>query len=147
MPYIEAETIIKADPKVVYEVVKRTADYPKFMPAVDNITIELNEPNRQISVWEARLKGATLKWREEDTAFDDELRVHYEQLSGDLKVFRGDWTCTPHPEGTLLKVTCEFEIGIPMFAAMLNPVAKLVVRDNCNSMLKGIQEFAEKQQA
>lgn len=85
-----------------------------------------------------------MKWREEDIAYDDELRIHYDLLSGDLKVFRGDWTCETHPEGTLLKVTCEFEIGIPMFAAMLNPVAKLVVKENCESMLAGIKEHAEK---
>lgn len=145
MPYIEAEIVVNAEPQRVYEVVKDTANYPEFMSAVDKITIESNEPNRQVSVWEAKLKGAALKWREEDVAYDDELRVHYDLLSGDLKVFRGDWTCTEHPEGTLLKVTCEFEIGIPMFAAMLNPVAKLVVRENCESMLQGIKTYVEKQ--
>jgi len=62
-------------------------------------------------------------------------------------VFKGDWTCNPHPEGTLLKVTCEFEIGIPMFAAMLNPVAKLVVRDNCAAMLAGIKKHVEESRA
>ncbi|HHT27552.1 MAG TPA: cyclase [Firmicutes bacterium] len=144
MPYVEAETVVKADPQRVYEVVKNTADYPEFMPAVDKITIESSEPGRQVSVWEAKLKGAAMKWREEDIAYDDELRIHYDLLSGDLKVFRGDWTCETHPEGTLLKVTCEFEIGIPMFAAMLNPVAKLVVKENCESMLAGIKEHAEK---
>lgn len=145
MPYVEAETIVKAAPEAVYAVVKRTADYPNFIPAVEKIVIEVDEPGRQISYWEAKIKGALLKWREEDTFFDAEKRVHYDQISGDLKVFRGDWTCEAHPDGTLLKVTCEFEIGISMFASMLNPVAKLVVRDNCVAMLQGIKEFAESQ--
>ena len=74
MPYVEAETVVKADPQRVYEVVKNTADYPEFMPAVDKITIESSEPGRQVSVWEAKLKGAAMKWREDKTFVKELIR-------------------------------------------------------------------------
>lgn len=143
MPYVESEAVIKATPRAVYEVCKRTAEYPQFMSAVEKIVIEVDEPGRQVSYWESRVKGALLKWREQDTHDDENMRIHYDQLDGDLKIFRGDWIITEHPEGAVLKVTCEFEIGIPMFAAMLNPVAKLVVRDNLSSMIKGVKGLLE----
>ena len=40
---------------------------------------------------------------------------------------------------THVRLTVMFEIGIPLLADMLNPVAQRALRENCTDMLRGIE--------
>lgn len=144
MPYVEVQAIIRAPRAQVYEVVKDMPSYPRFMPNLKKVEILERRPGATVTEWVGTVKGATLRWTELDEFDDENFRIHYRQLGGDLKKFEGDWILEETPEGTKVTLTVDFEIGIPMFATMLNPIARLVVRDNAEGMLKAVKERLEK---
>lgn len=143
MPFVEVHTVIRAPRQQVYEIIKDMPSYPKFMPNLKKVEVIERRPNATVTEWVSVVKGATLKWTELDEFDDANCRIHYHQLGGDLKKFEGDWILEETPEGTRVTLTVDFEIGIPMFATMLNPVARLVVRDNAEGMLRAVKERLE----
>ena len=60
-----------------------------------------------------------------------------------LKKMAGEWILTPTSEGTDIKLTVDFEFGIPMISGLLNPILKKKVRDNSMNMLKAVKEKME----
>lgn len=143
MPQVESSVVIKGDPQSVYALAKDMESYPQFMEDVVSIKVIERSPGRTITDWHARLQGKPMRWQEEDLFDDAKPHIRYRQVSGDLKKFEGDWFFEPVEGGTKVTLTVDFELGIPMFAAMLNPVAKLVVKNNTDSMLKGMKEKVE----
>lgn len=147
MPYVETSTVIKGDVDEIYRLAKDMESYPRFMADVVSVRVVERDGNSTVTEWVTRPRGVTLKWKERDL-FDDEKRhIRYYQLEGDVKKFEGDWFFEPTPEGVKVTLTVDFEIGIPMFATLLNPFAGIIVRQNCESMLKAIKEQVEKEQA
>ena len=83
-------------------------------------------------------------WKIYKEGFDDNYHISYQQIDGDLKKFAGKWILTPIPEGAEVKLTVDFEFGIPMIAGLLNPILKNKVRLNSENMLKAIKAQVEK---
>jgi coenzyme Q-binding protein COQ10 len=138
MPVVEVKHVVKAPIDVVYEVVADQEAYPQFMKTLESIRVLERGEGYTLTEWIARLQGARFRWVEKDLYYPDEHRITYEQTEGDLKVFRGYWALTEIPEGTAVVLVTEFEFGIPMLAAMLNPVAKMALRSNSRDMLEAI---------
>ncbi|MHB9146773.1 MAG: type II toxin-antitoxin system RatA family toxin [Symbiobacteriia bacterium] len=143
MPFVESSVVIKGTPQAVYALAKDMESYPEFMEDVVSIKVEERSPGRTVTAWHAKLQGKPMLWKEEDLFDDEKPHIRYQQVSGDLKKFEGDWSFDPTPDGTKVTLTVDFELGIPMFAAMLNPVAKLVVRSNVEMMLRGMKAKVE----
>ncbi|MGE5590007.1 MAG: type II toxin-antitoxin system RatA family toxin [Bacillota bacterium] len=143
MPQVESSVVIKGDPQAVYALAKDMESYPQFMEDVVSIKVIERSPGRTITDWRAKLQGKPMRWQEEDLFDDATPHIRYRQVAGDLKKFEGDWFFEPVEGGTKVTLTVDFELGIPMFAAMLNPVARLVVKSNTDSMLKGMKEKVE----
>lgn len=135
--------MIRGDKHVIYGLASDMESYPQFMDGVDRVTVLERGDHQQITQWEARLQGKPFRWIERDVFDDAKPGITYQQTSGDLKKFEGEWRFEDVPEGCKVTLTVDFEIGIPMFAAMLNPVAKLVVKQNCESMLAGLKARVE----
>ncbi len=143
MPFVEATIIVQADPAAVYEVAKDMESYPLFMKDVVSVTTLERSPAMTITQWVTKLEGRVLKWKERDE-FDDANRIiKYTQIEGDLKKFEGAWTFEPQNGATLVTLTVDFEFGIPMVAALLHPIARVKVRENCEMMLKGMKAKIE----
>lgn len=77
--------------------------------------------------------------------FDDKKKhIRYQQTEGDLKKFEGEWVLTALDDGhTEIKLSVDFEFGIPMIAGLLNPLLKKKVRDNSMNMLQAVKERLE----
>lgn len=140
MPTVEVQQTIRASIEEVYAVVSDMASYPKFMKTVKAITIRERGDGYTISDWEARLQGARFHWVEKDEFYPEQYRITYDQTEGDLRVFRGYWQLQPDVEGTRVILVTEFEFGVPMLSSLLNPVAKVAIKDNAKSMLDGIEK-------
>jgi ribosome-associated toxin RatA of RatAB toxin-antitoxin module len=95
------------------------------------------------SAWSIVLKGSILEWQEEDRIDPEARTIRFHQLSGDLAEFDGEWSLEELEPG-LTKVTFDvsFEIGIPLLAEMLNPVAQRSLSENCQEMLAGVEREA-----
>ncbi|NMP22288.1 type II toxin-antitoxin system RatA family toxin [Sulfobacillus harzensis] len=138
MPTVEVKQVVPAPIGAVYEVVTDMESYPRFMKTIKAIKVLERGEGYTISDWEARLQGARFHWVEKDLFYPNEYRITYDQTSGDLKVFRGYWQLAEVEGGTEVTLVTEFEFGVPMLSSLLNPVAKVAIKDNARSMLDGI---------
>ncbi|MGI5838253.1 MAG: type II toxin-antitoxin system RatA family toxin [bacterium] len=144
MPHVEASIEVKGPVTAVYDLAKNMERYPEFMKDVVSVKVIARDSASTITEWVTKLEGKTLKWKEKDMFDDAAKHIRYQQTEGDLKKFEGDWFFTPTPEGTKVTLTVDFEFGIPMVAALLHPIARIKVRENCEMMLQGIKQQVER---
>jgi hypothetical protein len=85
------------------------------------------------------LKGSVLQWQQEERIDHATRRVRFNQLTGDLETYTGEWLVEPVPNGSRVTVAANFNIGIPLLAAMLNPVAVSAFEENTRDMLASIE--------
>ena len=143
MPLVDVSLEIAGDPYKIYEIAKDMESYPNFMQNVVKITTLERGDDYTITEWDARLKGRPLLWTERDEFDDTARRIDYKLVKGDLKKFEGAWTFEPTATGTLVRLTVDLELGLPMFASLLNPIAKLATKQNCEEMLAGLKQQIE----
>jgi ribosome-associated toxin RatA of RatAB toxin-antitoxin module len=143
MPEVDVTQLVEAPIDSVYEILSDMAAFPKFMKSIESITIRERGDGYTVSEWVARLQGAKFRWVEKDIFHPDEYRITYDQTEGDLKVFRGYWQLKALDNGTEVMLVTEFEFGMPMLSALLNPVAKIAIRDNARSMVSAIKTLAQ----
>jgi ribosome-associated toxin RatA of RatAB toxin-antitoxin module len=144
MPGVLLELEIQAPADRVWEAVVDVERYPESMENVRWAKIlEYEHADARKTAWSVLLKGSILEWRDRET-LDHVARVmSFEQLSGDMEVFTGSWELTElGPERTAVKLEMRFEIGIPLLADMLNPVAERALRGNARDMLLGVEREA-----
>ncbi len=141
MPHVEISLPIKAPVTDTWEAVKRLEDYADYMDNVESVTMTGESADGiRTSEWSVLLKGSVLEWTEEDT-LDEERRVmSFAQIAGDLDEFVGHWRVDDAGDGTsVVSFVVDFEIGIPLLADMLNPVAAKALRENSEHMLQAIE--------
>ena len=143
MPFVEVMISVSCDRNKIYPILKDMEKYPEFMTDLVSVEVLEREGNTTISKWVSNVDGRVIKWTELDTFDDENMHISYKQMEGDLKKFEGEWILTPLSEGTEIKLTVDFEFGIPMISGLLNPILKKKVRDNSMNMLKGIKEKLE----
>ena len=137
MPRVEVAHVVPADQDRVYQVLCDMERFPEYMPALESLKVLERGDDYTITEWVARLQGARFRWVERDEFRPG--RIDYRQLVGDLKTFEGWWSLEEAPEGgTEVTLVTDFEFGIPMLSALLNPVARVALRENSRSMLASI---------
>jgi len=143
MPYIEVSLPIDCTPEKIYPILKDMEKYPEFMMDLKSVEVLERNGNTTVSRWVSNVDGRIIKWTELDTFDDEKMHISYQQIEGDLKKFAGEWILTPIGNRTEIKLTVDFEFGIPMIAGLLNPILKKKVRTNSETMLKAIKERIE----
>ncbi|WP_371370881.1 type II toxin-antitoxin system RatA family toxin [Sporomusa aerivorans] len=144
MPYVEVTLPVKADRSEIYPILKVMEKYPDFMADLVSVEVIERNDNTTLTKWVSNVDGRIIKWTELDTFDDTNMHIRYKQTEGDLKKFEGEWILTPLADGTEIKLTVDFEFGIPMIAGLLNPILKKKVRDNSMNMLTAIKQRMEK---
>ncbi|SES81873.1 type II toxin-antitoxin system RatA family toxin [Anaerobranca gottschalkii] len=143
MPFVETSITVKGNIEEIYPIVKDMESYPNFMESVKSVKVIERDGNTTLTKWETELKGKPFNWVERDTFYDEDYRITYQLVSGDLKKFEGQWTLTETEKGVEIHLTVDFEFGVPMIASLLNPIAKLIIKQNCDSMLTAIKQQIE----
>lgn len=143
MPYVEVSISIGCKRDEIYPIIKDMEKYPEFMTDLVSVEVIERTGNTTVSKWVSNVDGRIIKWTELDTFDDENMHITYSQLDGDLKKFAGEWILTPTAEGTEVKLTVDFEFGIPMISGLLNPILKKKVRDNSMNMLRAVKEKVE----
>jgi len=143
MPYVESTISVKCQPDKIYPILKDMEKYPGFMTDLVSVEILERTSNTTVSKWVSNVGGRIIKWTELDTFDDENMHICYSQIDGDLKKMAGEWVLTPTTEGTDIKLTVDFDFGIPMISGLLNPILKKKVRENSINMLKAVKEKME----
>jgi ribosome-associated toxin RatA of RatAB toxin-antitoxin module len=144
MPDLELEMHIRAPVARVWQTVVDIERYPASMLNVRWVKIlEQRSPTVRRAGWSVVLKGSILEWEEIERLDPARHVVTFDQLSGDMERFAGEWRLEAcRPLVTRVRLSVSFEIGIPLLADMLNPVAERSLHDNCREMLLGIEQEA-----
>lgn len=144
MPEVSLDLDIRAPIDAVWAAVLDIERYPELMTNVVCVYIEEWEgPTTRRTEWGMIIKGATLVWRDREQIDHDAHTVDFTQVSGDLERFEGAWeVAQKEPALTHVRLRISFEIGVPLLADMLNPVAKRALYDNCAEMLEGVESQA-----
>jgi ribosome-associated toxin RatA of RatAB toxin-antitoxin module len=135
---------IRAPIERVWDAVVDIERYPDSMENVRWVRTDSWETETvRRSSWSIVLKGSILEWAEEDHIDADAYVMSFNQLSGDLAEFDGRWTLEALGDDlTRVTFAVSFEIGIPLLADGLNPVAKRSLRENSIEMLAGVEREA-----
>lgn len=144
MPYVEVTLPVYCEPSKIYPIIKNMERYPEFMEDLVSVEVIERQGNTTLTNWVSRVDGRIIKWTEQDIFDDENLHIRYSQTTGDLKKFDGEWILSAIQGGTEVKLTVNFDFGIPMIAGLLNPILKKKVRDNSMNMLKAIKQKMEK---
>ena len=141
MPHVEISLPINAPASETWEAVKRLEDYATFMENVESVTMTgTSADGVRTSDWSVLLKGSLLEWTEEDTLDEERRIMSFTQISGDLDEFAGHWKVDDAGDGTsIVSFVVDFDLGLPLLADMLNPVAAKAVRENSEHMLQAIE--------
>ncbi|MCF3141670.1 type II toxin-antitoxin system RatA family toxin [Streptomyces platensis] len=140
MPHVEVNLRIQAPAEETWRAVTRLEDYAAYMENVESVTVRGASHGKRVSEWSVLLKGSVLEWVEEDQLDEATRTMTFDQVSGDLDRFTGYWRVDPQDaDASLVTFSVDFEIGIPLLADMLNPVATKALRENSEQMLRAIE--------
>lgn len=143
MPFVEVKRLVQVPRQRLWRVAADFTSFPRFMPDVERITILERGNGWEVSEWVTRLQGRVIRWKERADFDPVAFRIRYRQTEGDLKKFEGEWRFDEDEGGTLFTLTCDFEFGIPVLAALLNPVAARAIRANLEAMMDAIEREAQ----
>lgn len=130
--------IPRANADEVFAVIRDFGNYVELCDSVRSIVVEPLGENVSLTSWEVNFHSGILKWQERDT-FDPERReIHFEQVVGDVDHFSGTWKITADGEGARVCFNSRFDLGLPMLADMLDPVAQTAIRENIESIITGL---------
>ncbi len=143
MPFIEAEIVVDAPVRDVYELAKDQERFPEFMPDVETVRVLERRPDSILTRWKTLVEDAPIEWTEEDRFDDDATRIDYKLLEGDLEKFEGSWTFEERDGATFVKLGIEYDFGVPTLAELIGPTLAKKVRENAEMMLAGLKKEAE----
>ena len=143
MAFVEAQIVIDAPAREVYELAKEQERFPQFMPDVESVTVLERHPQHIVTRWKTLVEDAPIEWTEEDRFDDHAPRIDYKLIEGDLDTFEGSWTFEQGAQGTHVRLTVEYDFGVPTLAELIGPTLAKKVRENCAMMLAGLKCEAE----
>lgn len=145
MPYVESEIFIKGDPKKVYEMAKDMEKFPDYMRDVEEVSVLERNGGSTITEWVTNIEGTPLIWTEEDNFDDENLRITYRMIEGDLDKFEGEWKFIPSNGGCQVVLGVDYDFGMPSLTDLIGPTLQEKVRENSEMMLEGMKKKIEAQ--
>jgi len=173
MGLIVVERVIDAPVDVVYAAAKDVERFPEVIPDLSEVKVLEREDapgkvSRTVSSWRGTLSIAGLinrgiYWKEEDRWDDAARRCEFSLIEGDMKKYDGFWTFEEVPSGdaeayatgaeagatggeqrkTLVRLTVDFELGVPMIGPLVVRLVDKLVKENCEALLAGLEKLAK----
>jgi ribosome-associated toxin RatA of RatAB toxin-antitoxin module len=143
VPFVETTIVIQAPARDVYELAKDQERFPQYMPDVESVTVLERGIGRVVTRWKTLVEDAPIEWTEEDRFNDDEVRIDYRLIEGDLDRFEGSWTFERIGNATHVRLGVEYDFGVPTLAELIGPTLERKVRENSEMMLAALKREAE----
>lgn len=144
MPSIEISQTVRGSADEVYSLLQDMESYPLFMENLNEVRVLQRGDHWTITAWDTTLNGMRFCWQERDEFDPHHHRITYRQVAGDLKRFEGSWQVEQLGEHTKVTLVVSFEFGLPMLSSLLNPVAKVKLKQNGEAMLRAIKQQMER---
>ena len=143
MPYVETSIDIKAPRKRIYDLAKDMESYPDFMPDVESVKILERKGNETVTRWKTLVEEAPIEWTEVDVFDDEDTRIDYKLIEGDLDKFEGAWTFEERDGVTKVVLGVDYDFGVPSLAELIGPLLQKKVEENSMMMLRALKERCE----
>lgn len=143
MAYVERSIVINGPIQAVYELAKDMERYPEFMPDVECVKVVSRNGSRTVTEWETNVDGTPILWTEEDIFDDEQFRIVYQLIEGDLDKFEGEWRFAESDGATLVTLTVDYDFGIPELTNLIGPTLQQKVGENSEMMLQGMKRRIE----
>ena len=148
MSIVISEIKVAAPVGKVFELASRVEDFPTFMPDVKKVEVRERRPDGFCtSYWEAVASLQNIKkivrWEEEEHWNSDDFTSTFSQTKGDYKHYNGSWEFVTDGDSTHVKLTVDYDLGLPLVGALINKLLDKIMKNNCDSMLKALKEKAE----
>jgi ribosome-associated toxin RatA of RatAB toxin-antitoxin module len=148
VPRVTVELDVSVPVDEVWERISDFGSYPQFMGNVDWVEDQPSRGDHRVTSWQVRLKGSILRWTDESISSKERWTIEFFQIDGDLERFDGAWTLAPiGADTTHVRLVVDFEIGIPQLRALLNPASGAAITENCENMLRDLEQSATRQRA
>ena len=149
MGIVTSEIEVAADPLSTFRIAREVQTFPSFMPNVKSVQVlERRDDGYAKTAWVARAQVASIdkdiKWIEEEWWDEAGLKSRYNLLEGDYTKYAGDWEFTPVGNGTKIRLSVDYDLGLPLVGALIGKLLDKIMRDNLDGMLRAIKEKAEK---
>jgi ribosome-associated toxin RatA of RatAB toxin-antitoxin module len=144
MPTVEVSLPLAVPPEEAWQTILDVESYPDRMENVRSVRLlDGAGSERRRAAWSVLLRGSVLEWVEKEYLDSASHTIRFEQESGDLDLFSGYWSVEAvDDQQSLVTLHVEFDIGIPLLAGMLNPIAKTALEENATSMLRALESAA-----
>jgi ribosome-associated toxin RatA of RatAB toxin-antitoxin module len=143
LAFVAAEIEIEAGAREVYELAKVQERFPEFMPDVESVTVLERHPSHIVTRWKTLVEDAPIEWTEEDRFDEVAPRIDYRLIEGDFDVFEGSWSFVEEAGLTRVRLTVEYDFGVPALAELIGPTLEKKVLENSAMMLAGLKREAE----
>ena len=114
------------------------ASYAELAPSIRSIEIEQMSDTVLQTTWNVNFRGGTMRWTEEDVLDREAGTITFKLVKGSLKQFDGAWEISEADGGCDVRFTCDFAVGMPAVASLLDPLAERAIRDNIKEILQGL---------
>lgn len=139
MAQVKVEVLApEADADTVFARLSDFERYSQYTDAVREITVRPLGNGDVESAWSVNFRNGILCWSERDHIDPAQRTISFEQLDGDFDELAGQWTVAPAGEDVRVAFTAEFDLGMPSIADMINPIAKRILRENLEAILRGL---------
>ncbi|CAM4360986.1 SRPBCC family protein [Nocardia ninae] len=144
MPVVTVCERLNSSQAAIWKQLCDVESYPEYMESIVDIKIVSRKtlPDNSIETvvsWEATVKGSILRWTERELRYDHAYRLTFEQVSGDLEVYRGYWEVRAIDDDSAeATLEVEFQIGVAELHPMLEPLVIQAIRTNSTDMLRAL---------
>lgn len=114
------------------------SSYAALAPSIRSIEVERVSDTVLNTTWNVNFRGGTMRWTEEDVLDREAGTITFKLLKGSLKQFDGAWEVSDADGGCDVRFTCDFAVGMPAVASLLDPLAERAIRDNIKEILQGL---------
>jgi ribosome-associated toxin RatA of RatAB toxin-antitoxin module len=125
-------------PDQVFAAVADFASYAEHTDAVRDVVVTSVDGGATESAWEVNFRNGVLAWTERDVVDPSARRIDFEQLDGDFVLFTGVWAVEPDGDGSIVRFTASFDLGMPSLAPMIDPIAVRTLVESVQSILSGV---------
>ncbi|MBB1257674.1 type II toxin-antitoxin system RatA family toxin [Streptomyces alkaliterrae] len=148
MPEIRAETLVGGmTPETVWPLVKDSAGIAS--PAAHVVSVRaLSEQDRtfRLNEWKVLLNGSEVTWTQREAAGPG-LRLRFEQTTGDLERLSGEWAVSAAHDGTLVRLTLAYELGVDGLAPLLEPIWTQSFQAHADALTRAVSARAAEHRA
>lgn len=136
---VVVEQVVPGKAEAVYRAARDFVGIGQLMPNVVALTVLEGGGDSQVSEWEVAYTGQIVRWRQRDE-FDDEHLVIRSRLAGNSFWKEYALECTFVPEAGTTRVRLHIRLQPFGFAQMLEPVARVLIRHNFETLLARLGE-------